>query len=321
MRASVVIELALASSLPLAAGCTGFVSGPPSAGAAEPGSMTAAPLVGFQVRDPDRHLLYVADTMHNAVIIYREEGLHQKPIGKLTQDITFPNGLWVDTQRNLWVANTSPYGSTILRFPQGAIAPDLVLKDANWQAFYVWVNTKGDVFVVNCPTSGNCVVAVYPPGLQTPVTIGDPNLSDITAVVEDTKGDLFDAGIAITGHAQIDERQAGGQGWKNTGIPLYSPGALGFDARGNLVLSDTSTNVIETFPPGQTKASNTISCSLICISFAFNHRGDRIWIDEFNDGNGEIAELEYPSGKRIEGLHQPNGSSPQSVATGPDLYP
>ena len=39
------------------------------------------------------------------------------------------------------------------------------------------------------------------------------------------------------------------------------------------------------------------------------------------DLNGTIDEFRYPRGKFIETLSQPQSSSPQSVATTPDLYP
>jgi hypothetical protein len=281
-----------------------------------------ASFVDANASDSSEGLLYVADTYLNEVVIYKQKGRNQQPIGKLTEDLTFPNGLWVDTHGNLWVANTNTeYGSTIVRFRRGATKPNLVLSDPDWQAYSVWVADDGAVYVVNAPYSGYFEIVEYPPHQQSPQPIGDSNLSLISAVVGDVKGDLFAAGLSVSGPGEIDELRKGSKQWTNTGITLYEPGDLGFDAAGNFVISDIGSDVIETFAPGQTKPSNTIECTAQCTSFAFNHRGHHLWVDEFNDENGTVDEFTYPAGKLIQSLGQPNGSSPDSVAAGPDLYP
>jgi hypothetical protein len=212
-----------------------------------------------------------------------------------------------------------------LRFRQGSTAPDLTLSDPNWLASWVSIGPKGAVYVVNTPYSGYSEILEYPPHKSSPMIITDPQLAYLTvAVVEDANGDLFADGINSQ-HlgAEIDERPAGSSTWQNTGIMgLGEPGGLGFDAFENLVVSDPLFGVIDTFPPGQTTPSNSITCSLQCISFAFAAGGKRLWVDEYNDARGGVGidELAYPGGTLIDRIPQPINSS-VSVAAAPALYP
>lgn len=266
-------------------------------------------------------LVYVADTYFNHILVYNQRGYAQLPIGEISTDITFPIALSVDTHRNLWVANAnSELESTILRFPQGSTAPDMILGDPNWNVLSIWVAHDGAVFAVNSGYYGNCEIVEYPPNKTTSKVIGDKRLAYLTtAVAADAKGDIFASGFAQSGAGEVDVRPAGTKRWRNTGISLAEPGGLAFDGSGNLVVTDIGHEVIETFPPGQTKPSNTIGCSTQCVSVAFDRAGNRLWVDEVNDESGEIEERTYPSGTLTDRLLPPQGSSPQSVAVSPVL--
>ena len=116
------------------------------------GTVNQTSWIARGVRNSREPLLYVADAYDNDIVIYEQRGRDQQPIGKITTDLTFPSGVWVDTHRDLWVANVNTETeSTILRFPQGSTTPDLTLKDPNWNAAGVWVSREGDVYVVNNP--------------------------------------------------------------------------------------------------------------------------------------------------------------------------
>lgn len=295
--------------------------------ATAPGASHPAPTQRHSWIDPEvRHtrerLLYVAVPSSNAVVIYKQRGHNQQPVGKLTTDITFPNAVWVDTQRNVWIVNNySELESTILRFPQGSTTPDLTLPDPQWNASAVWVSDKGAVYVVNSGYYANFEIVEYPPHMKTAKVIGDRNLAYLTtAVVGDANGDLFASGFAQSAIGEIDERPAGSRHWRDTGIRLAEPGALAFDSSGNLVASDIGSDVIETFPPGQTTPSNTISCTAECASIAFNHAGTHLWVGEYNDPSGTVEERDYPKGTILDTLAQPY-SYLYSVAASPDLYP
>jgi hypothetical protein len=314
-----VVPILLAGVL---ASCASPQLTPPAAG-----SLGRAMPVGLPSRSTHGTdaLLYVADTTSNDdVVIYDQKGTNQEPLGDITDHLFLAYGLWVDTYGNLWVANVNyELESTIVRFPKGSSESDLIIADPNYNVTWVWVATDGKVYVVDDDYYGNSRLVKYdPPLYATPTFIKDPHVTFIWSVVGDAHGDLFVSGYSPkTGFGEIDERAAHSTHWRNTHIPLGAPGGLAFDRSGNLVASDTLHGVIETFPSGQTSPSNSIACSEECFSFAFNHRGDRLWIDEQYESNGTIDEVAYPSGTQIDSLPQPQGSLPSSVAASPDLYP
>jgi len=275
-----------------------------------------------ELRHSTKPLLYVADTYANEVAVYVQRGRGQQPVGELTTDITFPTGLWVDTHRNLWVANSySELESNILRFPQGATKPDLTIPDASWNVSGVWVARDRSVYAINSGYYGNFEIVKYPPHSVVSQVVGDPNLtSDITAIAADAHGNLFASGLAQSGGGEVDELPSGSTSWQNTRIPLVEPGGLALDRSGALVVSDIGRDVIEVFPIGHKKPSITINCSAQCWAVALNHRATTIWVDEVNDLNGTIDEFSYRKGRFIQTLPQPQDSYPQSVATTPDLY-
>lgn len=317
---SLVVIVFLAALTACAASSVGPPPGTSRTGLRAPRASWIDPVV-VNTKEP---LLYVADTYANQVLVYKQRGHAQKPVGSITTDITFPVGVWVDKHENLWVANQNSEGrSTILRFRRGSTTPNLTIDDDyGWNIFAFWVNQKGAVYVSNVPYSGYFELLKYPPHATTPKIITDPNLDYVTtAIVGDATGDVFASGLLRSGGSEVDEKRAGSSNWKSTGIALGEAGALAFDNSGNLVVTDTGADVIETFKPAKTKPINTIDCTAQCVSIAFNHTGTHLWVDEFNDSNGTIEEYSYPAGKLLNALPQPNGSSPESVAASPDLYP
>jgi DNA-binding beta-propeller fold protein YncE len=268
-------------------------------------------------------LLYVADSYAHEVAVYRQKGNGQQPVGELTTQITFPMSVWVDTHRNVWVANVvGEAQSNILRFPEGKTKPDLTLPDRQWNVSAIWVARNDAVYAVNGGSSGNVQIVEYPPHSNKSKQIGDPNLpDDITSIVGDARGDLFASGLALSGAGEVDELLAGSTQWRNTGIALVEPGGLAFDRSGNLVVSDMLKQVIGIYPLERTSPKRIIHCGEQCSAIAFDHTGTRLWVDELNDLNGTIDEFEYKTGKFIQTLPQPSESYPLGIATSPDLYP
>ena len=52
-------------------------------------------------------MVYAAVEGYSEVLIYPEDGTNQAPIGKITNGISEPWGLWVDKSGDLYVANSS----------------------------------------------------------------------------------------------------------------------------------------------------------------------------------------------------------------------
>lgn len=281
-----------------------------------------------EVRSTHRGLLYVADeNEQGSVRIYMQEGHHQRPVGNITTGISIPLGLFVDAQRNLWVANGTGYTyygySEILCFPQGSTAPSLILRDYAGAPGAMWVAQDGTVYVVSSPVYGPSVLVKYPQGSQKYQVITDPNMSVLSAVVGDAKGNIYGGGLPYGGYGEVDVLPAGKSTWQNTGMITNAPAALALDAQGNLLVSgaDAQSNAFLTFRIGDKKPWNRIDCVSDCEQVAFDRSGKHLWAIEAADFTGGVFEFDYPSGKRINHLYQPRSSGPDGVAASPALFP
>jgi hypothetical protein len=276
------------------------------------------------VRSTHRGLLYVADENEQGnVRIYMQEGHHQHPVGYITTGIQVPMGLFVDAKRNLWVANWNGYEGQVLRYAQGSTTPNLTLNDSLGNPVALWVAQDSTVYVVTFPYSGPSIIVKYPQGSQQYQVIIDPNMSVLSAVAGDAKGNIYGGGLPYSGYGEVDVLPAGKSTWQNTGMITNAPAALALDAQGNLLVSaaDAQSNAFLTFRIGHKRPSNRIDCISDCEQVAFDRSGKHLWAVEAADFTGGVFEFDYPSGKRINRLHQPNASGPDGVAASPPLYP
>jgi hypothetical protein len=271
------------------------------------------------VRSTHKGLLYVADENEQDVRIYMQGGHHQHPVGEITSGLGLTMAVFVDTKRNLWVGNWTGSAGQILRYPQGSTTPDRTLNDSTGYPGALWVARDGTVYAVNGVYSGATWIAKYPPGSEQPQVISDPNIPLLTSVVGDGKGAIYAGGLPNGGYGEIDELPAGQTTWQNTGMVTNTPSALAFDANGDLLVSAEE---FLTFRIGHKRPINSVPCNVSdCGQVAFDHSGKHLWAIESADYTGPVLEFNYPSGKRINDLHQPQTSAPDGVAAAPALYP
>ena len=130
------------------------------------------------------------------IIIYSLADL-KAPCGHLTgaAGLYLPEGLFVDTHENLWVANAG-YGN-VLEFPKGATSPSLVLGGLTGYVLGVVVDPNdGTVYVnTNGPDPG---IAVFPSGATLPAYVLTDELSGpcpASALAIDKSGGVY---VAVT---------------------------------------------------------------------------------------------------------------------------
>lgn len=132
-------------------------------------------------------------------------GKSPKLVDTITQGISFPLGITIDTSGTLYVANGNttvteyPAGqntpsvtltqgliapnavavdrggnlwvadaSNVLEYPKGSTSPSLTLTDGINGAAGIAVNSKGTVYVANLPSTGSPYVAAFPHGATKP---------------------------------------------------------------------------------------------------------------------------------------------------------
>jgi NHL repeat len=148
-----------------------------------------------------KSLLYVDDTIGNAVYVYQLNRRGASKIGKITKGVTSPFASTIDASGNLYVVNRVVYGNVAIYAP-GASSPSLVLRQGLTYPQGVAVDPNGNVWVTNRSNS-NPGIAVFPPGQTKPSAYITGNLIRYPLeAVFDEQGDLYFADLE-TGVSEI----------------------------------------------------------------------------------------------------------------------
>ena len=166
-----------------------------------------------------------------------------KLVAKITSGMNAPQGVFVDTSHNVWIANA--YGGNVLMFAEGAITPTRTLQDPGALPSDVTLGPDGTAYVANIlDASGPGSIFVYPPGQDTATRkLRDPIMEQNRFITIDAKGDLF-VTTAIKGLPQFVGRVVEYVGAKQSGlkhfkIKLGSPGGIKW-VSGMLYVCDTT---------------------------------------------------------------------------------
>jgi hypothetical protein len=182
-----------------------------------------------------KSLLYISDEYTNAVYIYPQKGPNQKSIGKITDGIASPFGLYVATNGDLYVANTNLPG-TVSIYKKGQTKPykQLTLPPSAYSGVSgVALDSVGNVYAVEYDKQAICVIAVGH-GTCTK-TLLDPFDYVLRFVAIDSKNDL----VTMGGGGTLDELPAGKTKWIKLAPTYQSPGGLAFDGHDNLLVCDS----------------------------------------------------------------------------------
>jgi hypothetical protein len=258
-----------------------------------------------------RHLVYVSDEGGQAVYVFPRWGKNQAPIGKITDGLLAPNGLFVDDARNLYVCNFG--GGTVTVYPNGAISPSETLTGAG-SAIDVVVGFDGTVYVSNWDSGSAGTLLEYPKGQTTPsVTIDIHGASEGLAL--DRKNNLYVAYTDATiNDGEVLKFAPGSTVGTNLGIHIGSVGGATIDSAGNLLLDDQGIPAVDVFPPGATQPSQQIRGFSLAFDIALNHPNTRLWV---TDPFTAVYEVTYPGGQIVNTITN-TISSAFGVATSPD---
>ena len=193
--------------------------------------------------DGHRPLTYVADFFADSVSVLDRGANLVGFIGNLSS----PNGLFVDANRNLWVANE--YGNDVLEFARGATSPKATLADPNEYPVDVTICANGTTYVSNlfdAGPSGTGSISVYAPGSTSPTgALTYPGQDWNYFVTRDAAGNVFTTLIGPDAIPAVVEYPGGSQSAaKNLQIPLQFPGGIKMDPAGNLLVNDQQARTV-----------------------------------------------------------------------------
>ena len=132
--------------------------------------------------------------------IYPVSGDDQQPIGQLTSGLLSPQGMAVDKNHNLWVANTNAFN--VVAFRRGSTTPFRILKDPGYYPLSVAVDGNGTVYAANAAglngPPGN--VTVWAKGKTKPTAVlTNPTFLIVTGVAVDADNNLSVSYIPTSG--------------------------------------------------------------------------------------------------------------------------
>jgi hypothetical protein len=208
-------------------------------------------------------LLYISDYSPSEVYIFPEQGSHQKMIGKITSNLNAPEGLYVASNGDLYVANSGDRPGTIAVFKKGELKPYkmLTLPSSVFAGIAsVAMDSHGNVYATEQSTQLICEIGA---GHGTCTnTLSDPYDFYLSSIAINSKNDLFVMGNSRT----LDELPSGSTKWIKLPPRYSTDGGLTFDSHDNLLLDDAgngSTATISEYAPPYKKAP----------VFSFNYYG------------------------------------------------
>ncbi len=198
--------------------------------------------------------IYLSDEQYSE--IHRFAANPRAPIegGFISQGVTFPQGLWMESSGKLWAAN---YGAhTVTWFAPNSSVPGGFLNGLG-KPFAVTVDHKGVVYVAD---QGAQDIAIYNPGATKPSrSVSCGGLPQFMAV--DAADNLY---VSCVGQTEGVVEFAPGA---TTGTPLTLnglnfPRGIAFDASGNMYVADMLDSTIFVYAPGSSNPLRTITSGL-----------------------------------------------------------
>jgi hypothetical protein len=231
------------------------------------------------------------------VQVYSEKGKNQSPIATLT-GLTSPRGIFVDTKRNLWVADNG--ADYVYKYSPGSTTPTSYRDDPNAAPWTVVVTKNGTVFAGNQQPEYAGLFSVFNPGSKNPSS-HIPTTKTMLYVIGSTidrAGNIYATYCCPTSSAiGVLEIPAGTDTPEDLGISLTG-GAYGIQImkNGDMLIADFDTG-IEAFHPGSTSPYLTIPplSGSVYIEMALTSSQRSVYIADA--GNGCVWKIAIPSGK------------------------
>jgi hypothetical protein len=234
-------------------------------------------------------LAYISDFLANNVTVFDLNGTIRGQIGGLSN----PGGLFVDSKRNLWVANGG--ANNVLEFARGATMPFNTLNDPGAGPLDVTMCPNGTVYVAG---STSAAIEVYPRGSINPTrSLTYPGANQNDALTCDAEGNVF-ATIVISFHGGVVEFPRGKQhGATQLPISLGGPGGIKPDNAGNLLVDDQTAQTITEYTEAGSPTGNAIHTAYDCIKFGVTRNNKVVGCAVYvSSGTSEGQSYTFPGG-------------------------
>ncbi len=249
-------------------------------------------------------VIYAASYDGGFINIYPFKGNDQAPIGQLTSGLVSPQGVFVDNDHHLWVANTNAFN--VVAFKRGATTPYRTLSDPGYYPISVVEDGNGTVYAANAEGTygppGN--VTYWLKGKKNPSgTLTFGNFLIVTNLGIDAANNLYVSYIPMSGPPAVVEFPAGSHAGRQLNIQDANLGDITFDSSNNLVMETLSNELGVWTPPYDSGPSRIIP--------AF---GNEPTLDK-NEGKVYIAYANF-SNPMVEGYSYKTGVLKDTITQG-----
>jgi hypothetical protein len=230
-------------------------------------------------------LIYLA--AGSQVRVYPESGVNQRQIASITDGVSGAYGLFVDGDRDLYVANST----TITAYHPGTLSPYIVYSDPG-RPLYVVKTHAGWLYAAN----QDGTVSEYPPGRTRPDrTLQTPG-SEADGINVDDESNLYVAYRDASGMGSIKKFGRNLNGGRILGMQLTQPQGLQLDHAGNILVVETGDKqVVDIFPPGSTSPSKVVQATEGVTQVVLREANETMYVSNRRNGNVYISQ--YPPGE------------------------
>lgn len=230
--------------------------------------------------------------------IYALKGKNQTVMGQLTNSLVSPQGMVVDGQHRLWVANTN--AGNIVAFQRGNTTPFRILDDSGEYPVAVAIDESGNVYAANAQTTsgGNGSVTVWKRGHTEPT--GTLTTSDMVLALGlgvDAQGDLFLSYIGQMGPT-VAMFPKGSQTAQTVNIIGFTISDIIFDDNNDLVMEDGSGGL--GFWPAPYGGLFTNNIPAFGNEPTFTETEKKVWVALANPDTPEMNEYDVSTGALID---------------------
>lgn len=254
--------------------------------------------VSPSVRSGVTPIIYGSSYNGGFINIYALKGQNQTVIGQLTSNLVSPQGMVVDGQHHLWVANTN--AGNIVAFQRGATTPFRILQDANEYPVAIAIDESGNVYAANAQTTsgGNGSVTMWARGHVKPTaTLTSSDFILCLGIGVDPTGDVFVTYIGQMGPA-VDEFPKGSQTAQPVNIGGFSISDIIFDDSANLIMSDNEGGV--GFWPSPYQGGPERHIPAFGNEPTFNVAESKLWVALANANTPEMNEYDVSTGALVD---------------------
>ncbi len=261
--------------------------------------------------------LYVSDFDLNAEEILKNKSWTN--IGSISSGIDGPDGNWVDSKGNLYVANYA--GVDITEYAAGSSSPTSTYSSGMEDPVAVTTDSHQNVYEADFEGG---YVSEYAQGVNTQTAECSISGGLVEGVAVDKSGDVFVAFYnEDNGEGQIEEYSGGLSGCDGTtlGVTLVFPGGMVLDKSGNIVVCDQDNESVDIIDPPYSSVSGTLGSGYSDpFHVTINKNNKQAYVANY--GDADVLVLSYPGGSTQATLDGSNGlESPAAAVDSKNFNP